>query len=225
MTTNESNSGSSSAELSNGAVETDGPNFDRTTLQVGRAMAGSRESIEWVIQRFGPSLTEQARYRMPRLLSGLYGIEDVVQDVWIAVLPRLGTLESRGKGMTSVLLRYFSTALVNRINELARRHARGERLERSQGSGTHLSRMIAETTGVRSRASREEAAEILHSTLSAMDPLDREVLILRGIEQHSNNEAAELVGSSVDTVSHRYSRALDKLRQKLPNSLFDDIAP
>ena len=221
MTTNDS---TSSPRPSNAPVEErneDGK--DTTTLQVRRAVAGDAESIAWVIERFGPALIEQARFRMPRLLASAYSIEDVVQDVWIRVLPRLGTLESRGKGMTQGLLRYFSTALVNRINELARRHARGERLERTKTVDSNLSRLVADTTGVHSRVLRGESADILHRTLEALEPLDREVLILRGIEQHTNEEAAQLIGESPNTVSHRFARALERLRERLPNSFVDDL--
>ena len=201
----------------------EGRGLNKTTLQVRRAMAGDPESVEWVIHRFGPALAEQARFRMPRLLSGIYTSEDVIQDVWITVLPRLGALEPGSHGMTQVLLRYFSTAVVNRIHELARKHARGEHLERSQGSGTNLSRLIAESTGIHTRVHRGEAAKTLHETLEAMDPLDREIMILRGIEQHSNDEAAELIGEKANTVSRRYARALIKLRERLPNSIFADL--
>ena len=52
---------------------------------------------------------------------------------------------------------------------------------------------------------------------------DREIIILRGIEQNKPAVIAVLLGIESNTVSKRYARALEKLRKALGPSLFDDM--
>ena len=51
--------------------------------------------------------------------------------------------------------------------------------------------------------------------LEAMDPLDREVLVLRHFEQFGNAETAQILGIGVTAASNRYVRALKRLRTVL----------
>jgi len=44
-----------------------------------------------------------------------------------------------------------------------------------------------------------------------MDPIDREVLVLRHFEELSNNETAEVLGLQKAAASNRYARALKRL--------------
>jgi RNA polymerase sigma-70 factor, ECF subfamily len=44
-----------------------------------------------------------------------------------------------------------------------------------------------------------------------MDPIDREVLVLRHFEELSNNETAEILGLQKAAASNRYVRALKRL--------------
>ncbi len=45
-----------------------------------------------------------------------------------------------------------------------------------------------------------------------MDPLDREVLVLRHFEELSNNETAEVLDIQKSAASNRYIRALKRLK-------------
>jgi len=48
----------------------------------------------------------------------------------------------------------------------------------------------------------------LQDVLNCMDPIDREVLVLRHFEELSNHETAEIVGLQKAAASNRYVRAL-----------------
>ena len=48
-----------------------------------------------------------------------------------------------------------------------------------------------------------------------MDPLDREILVLRHDEQMSNGDAAAALGLTFKAASKRYTRALDRLEKIL----------
>ncbi len=50
-------------------------------------------------------------------------------------------------------------------------------------------------------------------------------MILRGIEQHSNEKAAEILGQTPNAVSLRYNRVLKSLRERLAGSVFAELEP
>jgi RNA polymerase sigma-70 factor (ECF subfamily) len=51
--------------------------------------------------------------------------------------------------------------------------------------------------------------------VSGLDPIDREVLALRHLEQLSRADAAQVLGISQEAVAKRYFRALKRLRDML----------
>jgi RNA polymerase sigma-70 factor (ECF subfamily) len=55
----------------------------------------------------------------------------------------------------------------------------------------------------------------VHEALDGMDPLDRELLALRHIEQLTNAEAARVLGIKEAAAGKRYLRALERLREVL----------
>ena len=56
-----------------------------------------------------------------------------------------------------------------------------------------------------------------------LSPADREVVILRGIEQGNNRDVATVLQLEPNTVAVRYRRALAKLRAELPDSIWDEL--
>ena len=55
----------------------------------------------------------------------------------------------------------------------------------------------------------------MNEALNRMDPLDREVLVLRHYEQMTNGDAAAALGLSHSAASKRYARAVERLREIL----------
>jgi RNA polymerase sigma-70 factor (ECF subfamily) len=64
-------------------------------------------------------------------------------------------------------------------------------------------------------AIREERKQRLQEALNAMDPIDREVLVLRHFEELTNAEVARELGLQESAASKRYIRALRKLKEIL----------
>jgi RNA polymerase sigma-70 factor (ECF subfamily) len=62
---------------------------------------------------------------------------------------------------------------------------------------------------------RAERRIRLQEALNRMDPLDREILVLRHYEQMTNGDAASALGLSFKAASKRYTRALDRLEKIL----------
>ncbi len=65
-------------------------------------------------------------------------------------------------------------------------------------------------------AVREERASVLRAALDQLNEKDYEVLVLRHLEELTNNEVAEILGIDKYAASKRYLRALRRLRSVLP---------
>lgn len=206
--------------------DTEGSREDpgETSLLVRRAKRGDAAGLEQLVRRFSPLLLAQARYRVPSALAAHVDPEDVVQEVWAVALPGLGALGARDGRETPVLLKFLATTLLYRVANLTRKHIRGD-ADRASGGGTSgFGRLAADTLGVVTRATRAEAGGDVARAIASLTERDREIVVLRGIEQHTNARVAELVGDSANAVSLRYNRALATLRQRLCASVFDELA-
>lgn len=196
------------------------PSSERTTVHVRRAIAGDATSLGWLIERFTPGLLAQARYRMGPELARRVDPQDVVQDAWTIAIPRLGELSTDDRRATPVALCFLTSIVLFRTNQLLRAHLRrATRLETASPDA-----LPTADEGALTAAIQRETVRIVLEHVDALDPLDREVLILRGLEQRPGKEVAELLETSVEAIYVRYHRAIQRLRKALPDSLFADPA-
>lgn len=176
--------------------------------------------MAWLIVRFSPLLRLQARYRLRGALQSVCDPDDLVNDVWVTALPRLGDLRERDGRMTPVLLRLLGTTLLHKANHLIVKHLRRSDM---QAARDELHRLADDITTACSKAQEEELHRAVVDALLELDESDREVLVLRGIEQLPNEDAARLVGVSAGALTRRYHKALERLRHRLPGSIFDEL--
>jgi len=187
---------------------------------------GHTEDLAWVVARFSPLLLAQARYRLGPVLRPHYDPEDLVQDTWLAAMPRIAALAAPHERYAPALVRFLTTILVNRVRKLAHRCLRGEPLERTvvhwgrDDSSSPLLRIADPSGGVLQRVMLDEAGEQLLARLDQLSKRDREIIILRGIEQLANETVAMLLHLTPQAVSMRYQRALERLKRLLPDSVF-----
>jgi len=196
-----------------------------TSVHVRRAAAGDSAALGWLISRLSPLLAAQARYRLRGPLSRLYDPDDVVQDVWARTLDRISDIRERDGRMTPPLLAFLSTTLLRHVNGLLRSHVRGKpvQIESASGDGAPWSKLPAPATDAVRRAEKDEEASLLRACISELDDADQEILVLRGVEQRGNHEAAELLGIADTTAAMRYRRALDRLRERVKASFLDEL--
>ena len=74
---------------------------------------------------------------------------------------------------------------------------------------------------------RAERKLQLQEALNRMDPIDREILVLRHYEQMSNGDAAAVLGLEKAAASKRYTRALERLGEilsGLPGGVDGDVS-
>jgi RNA polymerase sigma-70 factor (ECF subfamily) len=72
--------------------------------------------------------------------------------------------------------------------------------------------LLGHLTSPSEAAIRAELQFRLQEALNQMDPVDREVLVLRHFEELSNQETAAVLGLQKAAASNRYVRALKRLR-------------
>lgn len=190
-----------------------------TTMHVRRAIDGDSESLDWIVRRLSPLLVAEASYRLGSGLRRVFDPEDLVHDTWLVALPRLRDLNPRDGRYTPVLLRFLSQTLLRRMCNLVRRHARTGRLE---PESTNTDPADARS-GVVSRAIHDELESKVLRCIDELEPKDREILVLRGIEQLRNQTVAQLLDLTPQGVTMRYRRALERLRKRLPGSVFDGL--
>lgn len=200
-----------------------------TSVHVRNAVEGDLESLGWVVARLSPLLLAQAAYRLGPQLRSVHDPEDLVNDAWAVALTRLGDLEPKNGRFTPVLLKFLSTTILFRVNNLMKRHLRAGAVGRLEpdserpGESAVIDQLPAETSGAITLALRKELESTVARCLEALDARDREIILLRGIEQHPNHTVALLLGVSPQNVAMRYHRALKRLRARLPGSVFDEM--
>ena len=88
-------------------------------------------------------------------------------------------------------------------------------------------RLLGKLTSPSQAAMRAERKIRLQEALNRMDPLDREILVLRHYEQMTNGDAAAALGLEKSAASKRYTRALMRLKEilaALPGEIPEDRA-
>lgn len=195
-----------------------------TTFHVRRAIDGDTQSLSWVVGRLSPLLLAHAAYRMGPLIRRHHDPEDLVNDAWLVVLPKLTDLPARNGRHTPVLLKFLSTTVLYRVQNLAKKYARGKReLDAKPEGSDPMADVPADASGAVTRAIRGELTEGIRRSIDELEPKDRDVLMLRGIEQQPVQTVAMLLDLKEDAVSKRYRRALKKLRGHLPGCVFEEL--
>jgi RNA polymerase sigma-70 factor (ECF subfamily) len=194
---------------------------DRTTALLRAARAGEPDALEQLIARLSPWLLAQARYRMRGSLATLADPEDMVQETWLVVLPRLQDLLPRAGRLTPVLVRFLATTLRRRVRTLLERALAG------RVGGAPLppdAAAFSESVDhARQAAEARERAERVDTVLQGLGERDRALLILRGLEATPFAEIAALLGIEVPAATAAYRRACARLRAALPDDLVAEL--
>jgi RNA polymerase sigma-70 factor, ECF subfamily len=194
-----------------------------TSLHIEQAIRNDRPSTGWLVARFTPLLLCQARHRIPPSLQKFCDADDVVADVWMAVLPQLPKLEPSGGSLSRGLVSFASTVLMRRVRDLLEKHVLGKPAAGPLGEGGNPPDLVADMRGVVSHVVTEEHRGAVWKTLETLPPEDREILVLRGIEGLSHKEVADRVGITPENSAVRYHRLLKQLRDRLPGSVLEDL--
>lgn len=186
-------------------------------MLVRRALGGNSEAIESLllrlscVVRFTFRLNRQLGYRLPA-----ESLEDVVQQVYLAVWPRLqdftgaASLESWTFGFCRNCLRAEARRRAHRLRVLPPGGVEGDAVEADV-------RDDVASSGRRPDAECErlERADVLRAELESLDPDERVVVERRHLDDWSFERIAAHLGVPASTVKDRCYRALTKMKGRL----------
>ena len=191
---------------------------------VARAAAGDREAIAELLAHYRPRLRRMVALRLDPKLRGRVDASDVIQEGYVDAMRRLEEYIRDPAVPFYIWLRFL---VGQRVQEQHRRHLGtpgrdiGREVSLYRGSmpgastGALAARLLGKLTDPLQAAIRAERKIRLQEALNSMDPLDREILVLRHYEQMTNGDAAAALGLSFKAASKRYARALDRLQKIL----------
>ena len=171
----------------------------------------------------GPLLESQRPYlrrlfelRMDDELRGRVDPSDVVQETLLVVSRKVPDFIQRRP--TSFRL-WVRLKALERLVETRRRHLAQRRSVRREITLSDASSMAIAGRFVQDEASqriqRKDLMDRVRRSILELDEMDREVLLLRHVEELSNGEVAELLRITKYAASKRYGRALMRLSKQI----------
>ena len=195
---------------------------ERRTLQ--RAVGGDQAAWAQVLAPYRNRLRRMVALRLDQRLRGRVDPSDVLQEAFLQATQAGPNSMERPEQPVFLWLRWLTGMALQLCH---RRHlgvqARDagrevQLLDRPWPEATSAA-LAAQLLGRDTRPSvaaiRAERQRRLQEALNAMDPLDREVLVLRHFEELTNAEVARELHLQESAASKRYIRALHRLREIL----------
>jgi RNA polymerase sigma-70 factor (ECF subfamily) len=187
-----------------------------------RARAGDPQALVELFGRYRERLKRMVRLRLDRRLQGRIDASDVLQEAYLDLARRAPEFFAQppalpfflwlrlltGQRLVTIHRQHLGTRMRDVGLEVALRHG-----AMPQASSASLAAaLLGRLTSPSQAAVKAEMQLRLQEALNGMDPLDREVLVLRHFEELTNAETAEVLGLQKTAASNRYVRALKRLR-------------
>jgi RNA polymerase sigma-70 factor (ECF subfamily) len=194
-----------------------------TAKLVQRVLGGDRLAINTLLTHYAPQLRRMVAARMDSRLRARMDPSDVVQNVLAEAVQEMVSFHQPPEQFYPWLRRLA-------WDEMARLHRDHIRtLKRSilrEGGGAPAGpddesvlqlaeRFAAQQIGPGSRLVRKEVRERVRDAIQDLPEQDREVLLLRFIEQLNISETADALGISEAAVKSRQFRAIERLGRLL----------
>ncbi len=188
-----------------------------------RLEKGDEGAIAELFTRHRERLRRMIRLRLDRRLQGRLDSSDVLQDTYVEVARRARDYVAQPTMPPFLWLRFLTGQTLQALHrhhlKVHMRDAGHEvslRREVPRASSVSLAEMLLGRLTSPTRAARRAEMQLkLQELLNSMEPLDREVLALRHLEELSNGEVAHVLGLTKTAASNRYIRALERLKDLL----------
>jgi RNA polymerase sigma-70 factor (ECF subfamily) len=187
-----------------------------------RAAAGDQAAREGLFARHRGRLHRMVALRLDRRARARIDPSDVVQEAYLEAARHLADYLQDPKLPFYVWLRCITgrklMAMLRRELGAEMRDPRREVALYPVAESTTAvlaNQLIGHAAGPSTLAIRAELKRALQQAINELDPLDREILILRHFEHLSAGESAQVLGIQQSAASKRYVRALKRLRQVL----------
>lgn len=194
------------------------PDTEQLLDAVSRGDTAARGRL---LERNRPKLRRMVAIRLDRRLVARVDPSDVVQESLVEAAARLDDyVRDRPLPFYPWLRRIVSDRLI----DAARKHLRAGRrsIEREEPAGLPgesvvelAERLLAPNSAPSARLRRAERSDRVRVALESLPERDREVLVLRYLEDLSTADAAAVLGVGEGTVKMRLLRALQRLRDAL----------
>jgi RNA polymerase sigma-70 factor (ECF subfamily) len=187
-----------------------------------RSAAGDDDARGRLLDRYRPRLLRMVAVRLDRRLLGRLDPSDVVQEVLAEAHQKMDDYLSRRPLPFYPWLRQIAWQRLCKLHE--RHHAGKRRVGREAQAGPALpdesaellaGRLLAPGTSPSNHLLRQELAARVRAGLARLAERDREVLVLRYLEQMSTAEVAAVLGLTEGAVKTRHARALLRLQALL----------
>jgi RNA polymerase sigma-70 factor (ECF subfamily) len=196
------------------------PDTEELLRQAGQGDPNARARL---LARHRARLRKMVSCRLDRRLAARIDSSDVVQDVLAEASQKLGRY-LRDRPLP--FFPWLRQLAWERLAALHRRHVQAQKrsVRREEPWPSNLpdesavelaGRLVARDSSPSQRLLREELLERMRRALLRLPERDREVLVLRHLEQLSVAETAEVLEISPGAVKVRHLRALERLRDQL----------
>ena len=201
------------------------PSPSEIASQVERAASGDQALWGELLERQRARLRKLVVLRLDSRLQGRVDPSDVIQEAFLDASRRLPDYAREPSPMPFYLWLRFLTG--QKLMELHRRHLGAQARDVSREITLHrgpmpqatsaaiAAQLLGRQTSPSQAAIRAERKLRIQEALNRMDPIDREVLVLRHFEELSNAETAQALGLEKTAASNRYIRALRRLKEIL----------
>jgi RNA polymerase sigma-70 factor, ECF subfamily len=192
-----------------------------------QAAEGNPAARDGLLDRHRNRLRKMIAYRLDRRLAARVDPSDVVQEVLMEANDKLDRYLVERPLPFYPWLRALA---LERMLTLRRRHLKTAKrtVQREEPGLLALpdeslaelaERLVTSATSPSQRLLRQEQRQYVHKGLALLAEPDREVLVLRHLEQLSVAETAAVLGISAGAVKTRHLRALERLRTLLDDPL------
>jgi RNA polymerase sigma-70 factor (ECF subfamily) len=174
--------------------------LDASDEQLARkAQLGNREAFQALYQRYLQRVYNRVRSKVPP-----QDVEDVTQEIFIAVVRSLDSYEQRSRFNT-----WLYTIVNRQIADFYRRRQRSPRsVVELDDDGSKEIPVPADVEGTEQRV-------VLQRALQALPEHYQEIILLRFVDGLTFAEIAEQRGQSLEAVKSLYRRAIQAIRDRL----------
>jgi RNA polymerase sigma-70 factor (ECF subfamily) len=186
-----------------------------------RAKAGDAAALGALFAYYRDRLRKMVRLRIDRRVSGRLDPSDVLQEAYLDVARRFPEYTAAPAVPFYIWLRELTG---QRLIDLHRQHLGAKMRDAGQevslyrgalpqaSSASLAQQLLAGLTSPTQAAVRAEMQLQLQDALNSMDPIDREVVVMRHFEELNNIETAAALGIEPSAASKRYLRAIRRLK-------------
>lgn len=201
------------------------PHLDtnRTDELLRAAGNGDRSAVNELIDMHRDYLRRVVELRLDRGLYRRVDVSDIIQETHIVATHRIQDFLRRRPMSFKLWLR--AEAIQQIKMQRRKQHASRRSMERECFLNDASSQLIARNL-LQGRPSqifaRKEQAEQIRRIIDSLPVNDREVILLRYVEELTNAEVAELLGIEAATARKRHGRALKRLFELMVEQGFSE---